>query len=72
MPKEELYIGAKIISGFPMRERDFLSQYREMVSSSARDGYRVTHPDGYISWSPKDTFENAYRLIIDEEIALIV
>ena len=25
------------------------------------DGYKVLYPDGYVSWSPKDVFEEAYR-----------
>lgn len=25
------------------------------------DGYRVRYPDGYVSWSPKAVFEEAYR-----------
>ena len=24
-------------------------------------GYIVMYPDGYVSWSPKEVFENAYR-----------
>lgn len=28
---------------------------------SIEDGYRVRYPDGYVSWSPKETFEKAYR-----------
>ena len=28
---------------------------------SVEDGYRVRYPDGYVSWSPKDVFEEAYR-----------
>ncbi len=28
-----------------------------------KDGYKVMYPDGYISWSPKTQFEEAYRLI---------
>lgn len=28
---------------------------------SVEDGYRVRYADGYVSWSPKDTFEKAYR-----------
>lgn len=27
---------------------------------SVEDGYRVQYADGYVSWSPKDTFERAY------------
>lgn len=25
------------------------------------DGYKVVYEDGYISWSPKDVFEKAYK-----------
>lgn len=25
------------------------------------DGYKVVYPDGYVSWSPKDVFEDAYQ-----------
>lgn len=28
---------------------------------SVEDGYRVQYADGYVSWSPKDTFERAYE-----------
>lgn len=28
---------------------------------SVEDGYRVRYPDGYVSWSPKEVFEEAYR-----------
>lgn len=30
-------------------------------------GYAVEYPDGYRSWSPKDTFETAYRLVSEGE-----
>ncbi|KKK50386.1 hypothetical protein LCGC14_3125560, partial [marine sediment metagenome] len=33
--------------------------------------YTVEYPDGYVSWSPKETFENSYREISEEEIKLI-
>lgn len=26
-----------------------------------QEGYIVKYPDGYISWSPKEVFEEAYR-----------
>ena len=26
------------------------------------DGYLIEYPDGYKSWSPKETFENAYKV----------
>ena len=28
---------------------------------SGEDGYRVRYADGYVSWSPKEAFEEAYR-----------
>lgn len=42
------YIGIKIVKAEP-QERNGLP------------GYRIKYPDGYVSWSPKETFENAYR-----------
>lgn len=36
---------------------------------SVEKGYRVRYPDGYESWSPKETFEKAYLpLNINEEL----
>lgn len=36
---------------------------------SVEDGYRIRYPDGYVSWSPKETFEKAYLpLNINEEL----
>lgn len=36
---------------------------------SVEEGYRVRYPDGYESWSPKETFEKAYLpLNINEEL----
>ena len=47
------YIGTKIIKA----ERED----RADESPSQIEGYRVVYPDGYVSWSPKDVFEDAYR-----------
>lgn len=44
----ENYIGVKIVKAEP--------QEKNGVS-----GYRVKYPDGYVSWSPKEAFEKAYR-----------
>lgn len=43
------YIGTKVVQAEPA-EKD------------GREGYKVVYADGYESWSPKDTFEEAYRL----------
>lgn len=36
-----------------------------------KPGYKVMYPDGYISWSPKEQFEIAYREITQNEKDLI-
>lgn len=53
------YLGTKIITAEPEKHVD------------GRDGYHVVYPDGYASWSPKDTFELAYREISSHERQLI-
>lgn len=30
-------------------------------ATACDDGYKIRYPDGYVSWSPKDVFEEAYR-----------
>jgi hypothetical protein len=53
------YIGTKIITAEPQQHED------------GRDGYRVVYPDGYASWSPKETFEQAYREVSEGERDLL-
>lgn len=73
MDEEKTYIGCKIIKGIEMDECTFLRTVKkeDVSNRETRPGYRVTYPDGYVSWSPKDVFENAYREITDGELALI-
>lgn len=42
------YIGTKVVQAVPW-ERE------------GRAGYKVIYADGYVSWSPADAFEEAYR-----------
>ena len=36
--------------------------YKEQdILASWKDGYKVVYEDGYVSWSPKDVFEKAYK-----------
>jgi hypothetical protein len=42
------YIGTKIITAWAAEQ-------------DGKPGYGVKYEDGYTSWSPKDTFETAYR-----------
>jgi len=73
MAKEKLYIGAKIIKGVSMDENAFLKDVKgEKVSKrTTRLGYKVTYPDGYVGWSPKKTFESAYRTVTTAEKELL-
>ena len=65
------YIGTKLIEAEPaFRVRNGSEPYKIVTEardayvnySEVEDGYRVRYPDGYESWSPKDVFEEAYRL----------
>ena len=59
----ENYIGVKIVKAEPMSKGEF-NRRKGAVSSleqSEEEGYIVKYPDGYVSWSPKDVFEKAYR-----------
>lgn len=72
-PMEKLYIGCKIIRAIPMDENTFLSDVKLQVIRTDREtrpGYLVRYPDGYQSWSPKETFEEAYREVSQKEKGL--
>ena len=42
------YIGVKIVKAEPQEKE-------------GNPGYKVIYKDGYVSWSPKNVFEEAYR-----------
>lgn len=73
------YIGTKIIKAEPMTYGEFVIKSGKNIGSNVPEdanGYRVVYPDlegkgCYISWSPKSTFEKAYREIDIKEIDLI-
>lgn len=70
----QTYIGTKIIQSKPMNRSEY-NIYRNWVltenEDGADEGYLVEYLDGgkpndsrhagYISWSPKEQFDNAYR-----------
>lgn len=64
----QTYIGCKIIQAEPMNE----DMGRISDGGPPRSGYRVVYPDGYISWSPKEVFEEAYRPVSPGEKSLIL
>lgn len=72
--KRRKYIGCKIIDAEPMTDREFANLKGKQVTHSSdedMDGYKVTYPDGYVSWSPKEVFEESYRQISSKEIELL-
>jgi len=50
------YIGVKLIEAEPQ-----IKNFSTSDGGYGREGYKVIYPDGYVSWSPKDVFEEAYR-----------
>ena len=58
------YIGVKMITARPMDHFEFLKRSgKELPDHENSLGYQVFYPDGYVSWSPKEVFEEAYREI---------
>lgn len=63
------FIGKKQIEAEPMTLGEFIKQSGRNPYSNSGDlhtddepGYIVKYADGYVSWSPKEAFENAYRI----------
>ena len=58
------YIGKKSIMASPMSKRDADRVLNRSLSGAkgGEDGYLVEYEDGYRSWSPKETFEAAYKI----------
>ena len=72
---EKVYIGTKIIAAEPMDELSFVSEIKHEIIEPGRPsrlGYKVRYEDGYVSWSPKETFERAYRALNPFELSLVV
>ncbi len=58
------YIGTKIINAKPMTRGEYNAFRGWPLPNDENpndEGYIVNYPDGYISWSPKKPFENAYK-----------
>lgn len=59
------YIGTKIIKAEAMTRGEYNIKRGWKIPADenpAEEGYIVEYSDGYISWSPKKQFEEAYRL----------
>ena len=60
------FIGVKMIEAVPMTAREANDKgYRIGNHSFEEDGYEVTYPNGYKSWSPAKEFEKAYYKLED-------
>ena len=58
------YIGVKMVEAVPMTELTYLETVKGMGrDGDDRHGYKITYPDGYVSWSPKNVFEKAYMQV---------
>lgn len=61
----EKFIGTKIIEAEPAYRVDGKTvqptTWPVPEGAKAEEGYAVRYPDGYMSWSPKDVFEEAYQ-----------
>ena len=58
------YIGIKIIKAKAMTRGEYNTLRGKVFpvgENPADDGYLVEYSDGYISWSPKKAFDEAYR-----------
>lgn len=57
-------IGIKMVELQPMTAREANDKgYRIGNHSFEEEGYEVTYPDGYKSWTPKDVADAAYYLL---------
>ncbi len=70
------YIGSKIILAEPMDKISFEVKHKGAMRKDGEtqivSGYHVQYADGYHSWSPKATFEEAYREISLNEKGLVL
>ena len=74
MKEMKNYIGVKIVKAKPgtmaeaqaYKNRSTVEVQEELLKKAGKPnekGYIVIYPDGYVSWSPKDVFEKAYRVL---------
>ena len=64
------YIGTKIVKAWPCCrvvnehgniEYSTIASTNDPFAMSVEEGYRIQYEDDYLSWSPEDVFEAAYR-----------
>jgi len=61
----QAYIGTKVITAKPMSLGAY-NEHRGWNIPEGEDpearGYLINYPDGYVSWSPEQQFDEAYRV----------
>lgn len=64
------YIGSKVVEAEPLN-RGAYNRYRGWTipadENPEDEGYLIRYSDGYVSWSPKEVFENAYLAMDDNK-----
>jgi len=55
------YLGVKIISAEPALKGWNQEESKQLSADALQEGYKVVYENGYVSWSPKDVFEKAYK-----------
>lgn len=64
MENMKRYIGTKVVNAKPMNRIEYNNFKGWTIPSDENpldEGYLVQYEDGHVSWSPKSTFESAYR-----------
>lgn len=64
------YLGVKLIEAEPMTNEEFCDLAEN--NPNRTEGYKVVYQDGYVSWSPKEVFDKAYRPITDMTFGLAI
>jgi hypothetical protein len=58
------YLGVKVVQAEPQTRGEYNASRGWTVPADENpedDGYRILYPDGYVSWSPRQQFVDAYR-----------
>lgn len=55
------YVGCKLVEAEPCKAWKDAGGHK-----IGDDGYKVTYPDGYVSWSPKEAFEKYYMRVSED------
>lgn len=69
-----MYIGTKIVKAMPMTMTEAQKVLgREFKPATVEeDGYLVEYKDGYMSWSPKSVFDDAYRKLVGMDFGKVI